>query len=174
MPCPLAQTVAVIGDGWTLLILREAFFGTTRFGEFEQQLGVARNVLTQRLEHLVDEGVMTKELISPSGRRCEYKLTLKGFDLLTALIALRQWSERRVYGKGKEPLLVVDRRTGKPVQAIQLLDEKGKRLDPADLVLVPGDGADRETTRRFGADGLAEPLAQLREHFTQLIDDRRA
>ena len=150
MQCAIAQTAEVIGNPWTLLILREAFFGTTRFGKFEKRLGIAKNILTQRLEHLVGHGIMTREALPPNGKRFEYRLTPKGTDLLTVVFALRDWSDRWTYGAGSEPLLVTDRRTGKRVPPLQIRDDRGKLIPPSELQIVPGPGADAPILKRFG------------------------
>lgn len=150
--CAIAQAAEVLGDGWTLLILREAFFGMRRFGDFERALGLAKNVLTARLDHLVEHGLMTKQPIETGGRRCEYVLTEKGFDLITVFTALRDWSNRWIFGEGNEPLRLLDDRTGKPVPPLLLRDRRGKPIPFEHLRLVPGPGADPETKKRLRND----------------------
>ena len=149
MNCSVAQSLEVLGDWWTLLIVREAFFGTTRFAEFERNLGIAKNILTNRLDHLVDHGIFTREAASPGGKRFEYQLTPKGRDLLTVVTALREWSDRWIYGRGNEPLLVRDRRTGRRVAPLRIRDEQGRIIPGRELVAEPGPGANDETRERY-------------------------
>lgn len=149
MNCSVAQALEVLGDWWTMLLVREAFFGTTRFGDFERNLGIAKNILTARLDHLVEHGVFTREVAEEDGRRVDYRLTPMGRDLLTVITALREWSDRWIYGEGNEPLVLRDRRTGRPVPRLRLRDEQGGVLDARHLVPEPGPGADRATRARF-------------------------
>ena len=89
--CSVARTLEIVGDRWTWLIIRDAFLGMTRFDEFQESLGIARNVLTDRLSRLVDEGIFERVLYNERPKRYEYRLTEKGSDLFTPLNALRQW-----------------------------------------------------------------------------------
>ena len=89
--CSVARALEVVGERWTWLIIRDAFLGLTRFGDFQKSLGIARNVLTDRLNRLVDEGILVRVLYQERPPRHEYRLTGKGADLFTALNALRQW-----------------------------------------------------------------------------------
>jgi DNA-binding HxlR family transcriptional regulator len=149
MNCSVAQALEVLGDWWTLLLVREAFFGTTRFGDFERNLGIAKNILAARLDHLVERGVFTREPVGEGGKRHEYRLTPMGKDLLTVLTALREWSDRWIYGEGNEPLIFRHARTGKRPSRLRLRDGDGALLDPRELVAEPGPGADRATRARF-------------------------
>ena len=88
MPCPVAQTLELVGEWWTLLIVREAFLGRRRFVEFQQELGIARNVLSSRLRKLVAEGILERRASQTDAREVEYRLTPKGKDLMPVLIAL--------------------------------------------------------------------------------------
>ncbi len=148
--CSIAQAAAVVGDAWSLMIVREALFGVTRFGDFEANLGVAKNILTQRLEMLVDAGIMVRTPVTPTARRCEYRLTAKGYDLLPVTVALREWADRWVYGEGKEPLWLVDSRTGKRIPATKLRAANGKPIPWQFIKPAPGPGADKRTRTRFG------------------------
>jgi DNA-binding HxlR family transcriptional regulator len=151
MNCSVAQSLEVLGDWWTLLLVREAFFGTTRFSDFERNLGIAKNILSARLEHLVAHGVFTQEPVGDTGKRYEYRLTPKGKDLLTVVTALRDWSDRWVYGDGNEPVIFRDRRTGARVEPLRIRDESGALIDPRQLVAEAGPGADKATRARFRA-----------------------
>jgi len=148
MNCSVAQALEVLGDWWTLLLVREAFLGTTRFKDFEHNLGIAKNILTARLDHLVARGVFSREPIE-GGKHHEYRLTPMGKDLLTVVTALREWADRWVYGKGNEPVVYRDARTGKRPPPLRIRDAKGAPIDGRDLVVEPGPGADRTTRARF-------------------------
>jgi DNA-binding HxlR family transcriptional regulator len=158
MNCGIAQALEVLGDWWTLLIVRDAFFGACRFGDFERGLGIAKNVLSARLQHLVDHGVFQLVDVGSEGQRFVYQLTEKGEALLPVLIALREWSDEWVFGPGNEPLIVKDRRTGRRIPKLCVADAKGRALSRRDLRAVPGPGASWETIRRF------EPRERGRDH----------
>jgi len=149
MNCSVAQALEVLGDWWTLLLVREAFFGTTRFKDFERNLGIAKNILAARLDHLVERGVFRREPVGEEGRRYEYRLTPMGKDLLTVVTALREWADRWVYGEGNEPLVLRNPRTGERPPPLRLRDDDGALLNPRELVPEPGPGADRATRERF-------------------------
>lgn len=149
MNCSVAQALEVLGDWWTLLLVREAFFGTTRFKDFERNLGIAKNILSDRLDHLVEHGVFSKEPVGESGKRFEYRLTPMGKDLLTVVTALREWSDRWIYGEGNEPVVLIDERTGRPAPPLRIRDERGRVLHARHLIPAAGPGADDETRARF-------------------------
>src|SRR4051794_37790929 len=104
MECTLARSLDVIGEWWTLLILRDAFLGVTRFDDFQERLGIARNVLTARLDTLVDNGVLVRRFYDEARGRADYKLTAKGRDLWPVITAIREWGDTWIAGPGKEPL----------------------------------------------------------------------
>jgi DNA-binding HxlR family transcriptional regulator len=138
MNCSLAQAVDAIGDRWTLLVLRDAFFGARRFEQFQQNLGIARNILTARLNKLVDEGILEKRPVEAG--RFEYVLTDRGLDLQPALIALTQWGDKhRPNPRGKR-LQFVDRETGKPIQPMAVRAADGRALKPRQIRGRPGPG----------------------------------
>jgi len=139
----------VLGDWWTLLVVREAMFGTRRFADFAAELGISKNILTRRLEHLVEHGVLERIDAGVHGTRYEYALTPMGKDLVTVVTALRQWGDRWVFGEGKEPLVVNDRRTGRPIPALRLRGEDGEPLRARDLELCAGPGASKRTRERI-------------------------
>ncbi|HLS84224.1 MAG TPA: helix-turn-helix domain-containing protein [Arenimonas sp.] len=141
MPCPMAQTLERVGEWWSLLILRECFRGTRRFGEFERRLGIAKNVLSSRLKRLVEAGILARRPSPEDAREVEYRLTAAGKDLLPVLVALAQWGDRWVYG-GRAPSRFVNRHTGAPVQTLAVRDVDGQVLAARDLALHPPD-ADR-------------------------------
>ena len=96
--CSIAGTLEIIGDRWTILILRDAFRGVRRFDEIQQDLGIARNILTERLTKLVDHGVLEKRQYQDRPARYEYRLTPKGVDLSPALVALMRWGDKHLAG----------------------------------------------------------------------------
>jgi len=147
--CSIAQALEVLGDWWTLLLIREAFFGTRRFADFQAALGISKNVLTQRLEHLVEHEVFERVDAGVHGPRFEYVLTARGKDLATVLTALRQWGDRWIYGEGNEPLLVIDRRTGRPLPKLRVLGDDGAPVPAKAFGFALGPGASEETRERF-------------------------
>jgi DNA-binding HxlR family transcriptional regulator len=149
--CSVAQALEVLGDWWTLLVVREAFFGTRRFADFETTLGISKNILAKRLAHLVRRGVLERVDAGEHGVRYEYALTPMGKDLATVLTALRQWADRWVVGRGHEPLLAYDRRTNRPIPPLRISGEDGQPISARDLELRPGPGASKRTLARFRA-----------------------
>ena len=135
--CSVARTLEIIGDRWTWLIIRDAFLGISRFGEFQESLGVAPNVLQDRLDRLVDEEIFERKAYSDHPTRYDYRLTRKGDDLFTALNALRQWGDRYLCTKPMRLLRVKD--SGKPVVAV-LVPEGTPALTNDEVELVPGPG----------------------------------
>jgi DNA-binding HxlR family transcriptional regulator len=113
--CSIARTLEVIGDRWTLLILRDAFKGVRRFDDLQRDLGIARNVLTDRLQKLVDHGVLTRTPYQSRPERFEYRLTPKGRDLSPALVALMHWGDKWLAEDGRPPLVLTHKRCGEPV-----------------------------------------------------------
>lgn len=151
--CSVARALEILGDAWTLLVIREAFTGTRRFADFESNLGISKNVLTHRLGLLTDRGVLRRVDAGQHGTRYEYELTPMGKDLVMVMTALRQWGDRWIAGEGREPLLVVDRRTGRPIPRQRITGEDGEPLRPADMELRPGPGADQELLDRVRGAG---------------------
>lgn len=132
--CPVARSVEAVGDWWTLLVVRDAFLGKRRFGEFQQSLGVARNILTVRLKKMVADGVLEQVPASDGSAFKEYALTAKGRGLLPVIAALGQW------GCAGSEFRLVDRRKGKAVR-LEFRSEDGRRLAPDDVRLAPASGA---------------------------------
>ena len=147
MNCGIAQALDVLGDWWTLLIVRDAFFGARRFVQFEASLGIAKNILSDRLQRLVEHGIFEKVDVGESGQRFEYRLTDKGEALLPVLTALREWSDDWVFGRGNEPVIIKDRRTNRRIPKMRVTDQDGRELSRADLRTEPGPGASEETRR---------------------------
>ncbi|HXJ37162.1 MAG TPA: helix-turn-helix domain-containing protein [Candidatus Eisenbacteria bacterium] len=149
MPCSIARALDLVGDWWTLLIIREAFLGVRRFADFRDHLGIARNILSDRLRRLVAEGILSKQPKSAPDRGHEYRLTEKGRDLWAVLTALRLWGDKWVYGAGKEPVLFRDRDRGAVVMQLLPADADGNPLDPRRLVAIPGPGTSPEVVERY-------------------------
>jgi DNA-binding HxlR family transcriptional regulator len=149
MNCGVAQALEVLGDWWTLLIVRNAFFGMRRFADFEADLGIAKNVLSSRLQHLVDHEILERVDVGRRGPRFEYRLTGKGEALLPVLTTLREWADGWIFGRGNEPVIVRDRRTRRRVPRLRLRDAEGRALTRRDLKAEPGPGASRETRARL-------------------------
>jgi len=149
--CSVAQALEVLGDWWTLLVVREAFLGVRRFADFEANLDISKNILTARLEHLVTHGVLARVDAGVHGTRYEYELTPMGRDLATVMTALREWGDRWIYGEGREPVLALDRRSGQRIPRLRILDSDGRPLGGRDIALAPGPGASKRTRARLGA-----------------------
>ncbi len=130
-PCPVARALDSIGDWWSLLIIRDAFDGMRRFGEFQRSLGVAKNILTVRLRRLVADGILERAA-SPGGNAQEYILTAKGQDLFPVIVGLRQWGESHFYGKKERHSVLLDRSRNRPVRRLEVLSHDGKVLKPDD------------------------------------------
>ena len=151
MNCGIAQALDALGDWWTLLIVRDAFFGVRRFSDFEANLGIAKNILSRRLKHLVDRDILAKVDVGEDGQRFEYLLTDKGEALLPLLTAMRDWSDQWVFGRGHEPVIVKDRRTNRRIPALRVIGADGRTLSRRDLRTEPGPGASSEIRRRLGS-----------------------
>lgn len=147
MSCSVARTLEVVGDRWSLLIIRDAFYGLTRFEELQSELGIARNVLTVRLAKLVDRGVLTKVPYSDRPDRFEYRLTDKGRDLLPVVLTLMAWGDRWEAEASGPPVHLTHRTCGhRDVHAEVHCSACGEALRPRDLRTdpVPVAGARRE------------------------------
>jgi DNA-binding HxlR family transcriptional regulator len=137
--CSTAQALEIVGEWWTLLIVRDAFFGVRRFGDFQRRLGVSRSVLTNRLNRLLDEGVLTTRQYESRPPRVEYVLTEKGADLFPVLVALQQWGDR--YANAKPPVVLRHRGCGKLSRPHLVCSACGERVSAADMTASPGPGA---------------------------------
>jgi DNA-binding HxlR family transcriptional regulator len=142
MNCSVARSLDQIGEWWSLLIVRECTLGTRRFDDFQNRLGIARNVLTARLNSLVEHGVLEKVLAEGSEKRCQYRLTAKGEALYPVLVALTQWGDQ--WCGHAAPIRFVEHSTGQPVEPVTL--RVGARtLGLRDVRMVPGPGATQRT-----------------------------
>ncbi len=135
--CSIARALELVGERWTLLIIRDAFLGRRRFDEFQESLGIARNVLTERLNRLVDEGIFERVAYSDRPLRFEYRLTAKGRDLSVPLLALMQWGDRHL---GHKPPRVARRRSDRSRVKAVLVARDDSVVSPADVEIVAGPG----------------------------------
>jgi DNA-binding HxlR family transcriptional regulator len=135
--CSIARALEVVGERWTLLIVRDVFLGLRRFDDLQENLGIARNVLTDRLNRLVEQGILERVRYSERPPRYEYRLTDKGRELNVALTALRQWGDK--YLSEKPPRLLRRKADRKPVVAA-LVPKGTPVLRPDEVETVPGPG----------------------------------
>ncbi|CAD1785830.1 transcriptional regulator [Xanthomonas arboricola pv. juglandis] len=130
-PCPVARAVDVVGDRWSLLIVRDAFDGTRRFSDFQRSLGMARNILSDRLRKLVEQGILETQDASDGTAYQEYVLTPQGESLFSVVVALRQWGEQHLFAPGERHSVLIDKRTRKPIARMAPQANDGSVLLPA-------------------------------------------
>ncbi|MCE4225103.1 helix-turn-helix transcriptional regulator [Methylobacterium sp. C25] len=138
--CGIARSLGVIGDWWSLLIVREAFRGVQRFNEFHKSLGIAKNILSARLKKLVDEGILRIEEDEPSSGRSRYVLTEKGERLYVVLIALWQWGEADCSDEVALSRTMFDAVTGKPLARLEVKGEDGRVVGAREFMPAPRPG----------------------------------
>lgn len=159
MRCPVARSMAVLGERWAILVLREAFYGARRFEEFERNLGIAPNILSARLRSLVGHGLLERVPCRAAGAaaageapgkgRHEYRLTEKGRDFFPAYLALKRWGDRWMTDPAGPVVVLVDRASGAEVAAPVPRRPDGAPLGPEDVRVLPGPGASPAMRRRF-------------------------
>lgn len=155
--CSWAQTAEAIGDKWSIMIIRSAFFGVSTFSEFLDELAISKSILAQRLEHLIAHDVLKRAPSRPGGTRLVYKLTDKGRDLFPAIVALGQWGDKWIFGEGNEPVMVVDRAKEQPVLRMEVNSRDGRSLKLSEAGYIAGPGATEDTRKRAArASGLLE------------------
>jgi DNA-binding HxlR family transcriptional regulator len=130
--CSLPAALEAMGERWSFLILRGSFNGLHHFEEFQSELGIARNILANRLARLVGHGILERTPDPDDRRKIEYRLTDKGYALLPTMVALRQWGERWETGVPATPILV-DTRDGQPIRQVEVLSHDGRSLAKGDL-----------------------------------------
>ena len=135
--CPVARSLDAIGDWWSLLIVRDAFRGKRRFGEFQKSTGAAKNILTIRLRNLVEFGIMELVPVSDESAFHEYVLTQKGLDLFPVVTALWQWGETYFFEAGESHPVLRDRLTKKRIPKLEVRAADGRRLHHTDTTLMP-------------------------------------
>lgn len=139
--CPVARSLGEVGDWWSLLIVRDALSGISRFSDFQRSLGCARNILSTRLSKLVETGVLVTEPASDGGPYHHYRLTEKGKALRVALVALRQWGEMHLFDTEEERLQLVDTRDGRPVAQLEMRAHDGRTLTVDEVEIQSAVGA---------------------------------
>lgn len=139
-PCPIARSLARIGDGWTMMILHDAFSGLTRFDEFQKSCNVAPNILSRRLKDMVAEGLFTRVSYSSAPPRYEYHLTDKSRELHPIMLVLATWGNRHYLGN-QPKMQLVDIASGRPVNALMVDKESGQPLTSDCCEIVPGPDA---------------------------------
>ncbi len=126
--CPVARTVDIVGDKWSLLIIRDAFDGIRRFNQFQRDLGIARNILAARLRDLVHAGILRVENATGGSAYQEYVLTDKGEDLFDLIVSLRQWGQAHAFAPGEPHSVLIDATTGEPVPRLSYTTPDGGRI----------------------------------------------
>jgi DNA-binding HxlR family transcriptional regulator len=140
MNCSVAQCLEAVGEWWSLLIVRDAFLGVKRFDDFQARLGISRNVLNQRLNRLVDNGIFERVPYQDHPPRAEYRLTDKGRDLWQVVGAMRQWGDRWAAPEGPS-LNIRHAACGQVVQAVSVCSHCGEALDVRSVTAEAGPGA---------------------------------
>lgn len=141
--CSIKRTLDIVGEKWTLLVLREAFYGAHRFEEFQRRLGCARNLLADRLGGLVDAGLLERDAYREPKQRARlgYRLTTKGLDLLPAVIALMHWGDTWEADPAGPPVVITHRTCHQPVELVLRCSRHKRRLTARDTEVLPGPGA---------------------------------
>jgi DNA-binding HxlR family transcriptional regulator len=132
MDCSVARTLEVVGEWWTMLIVREAFSGVRRFDDFQAHLGIARNVLASRLQGLVDHGILERRPYQDRPERFEYRLTQKGLDLYPLLVSLMRWGDRWTAGEAGPPVQLIHD-CGHDPEAALICTHCGRELKPREV-----------------------------------------
>lgn len=150
---PLKKSVGhvldIIGEGWSILIIREAFLGTRRFEEFQGRLGIARNILATRLKKLCANKILDRVPVKEGAKRQEYILTNKGKDMMPLLVALTQWGDKWVFGDNNEPVIFLDREHEEPISRVLVYSARGDSLRPRDIMIKAGPGATQKARDRI-------------------------
>src|SRR6266852_39641 len=150
MPCPIARSLERVGEWWSILILRDALHGMTRFDEFQKSLGIAPSMLTRRLNALVEAGLLERRRYSERPPRDEYLLTERARDFRPVVLALLAWGNRHFAPEGASVMLV-DRKTGAAVAPILVDPATGRPADEPDYGLVPGPAANGRVLQKYQA-----------------------
>lgn len=139
--CPVARSMDSVGEWWSMLVIRDLMLcgGTARFDQLVEHLGISRNVLTERLKRLETDAILVRQPVQEGGRRMEYKLTKKGWELMPIMIGLAQWFDRWRPDPERSPLRFVDRKHGQPIRPIAVMSEDGRALGPADILPISQD-----------------------------------
>ena len=147
--CPVANMLNIFGDRWTWLLVRESFYGARRFSEFERNTGIAKNLLADRLNLLVETDIFEKRNIAQHGNRYAYHLTEKGKSLVTVLVAMFQWGSNNFFADDAAPIELVERASGLPVKTMTVQSQDGLALSLSDLSARPTPAASKATAQRL-------------------------
>jgi DNA-binding HxlR family transcriptional regulator len=150
MTCPIARSLERVGEWWSILILRDALHGLTRFDQFQKSLGIAPNMLTRRLNALVDAGLLERRRYSERPPRDDYVLTARGRDFRPVLVALLAWGNKHFAPEGPSVLLV-DTKTGAAVEPILVDRASGRPIKAPEYALAPGPAASEGVRRRYAS-----------------------
>jgi DNA-binding HxlR family transcriptional regulator len=137
MNCSIARTLSVVGERWTMLLLREAFLGRHRFDEFQQGTGIARNILSSRLRDLVRNGILDRVRSDGDNGRIEYRLTKKGLDLYPVLIAMMRWGDVWLSDESGPPLTLIHRKCGAKTSVDMVCSHCGEQVVAREMVAIP-------------------------------------
>ena len=146
--CPIARSLDRVGEWWSILILRDAFYGLRRFDEFEKSLGIAPNMLTRRLTALVESGLLEKRQYNARPPRYEYVLTERGQDFRPVLLALLAWGNKHFAPEGKS-IMLVDAESGQEASPAMFDERTGKPITPGNFVLDTGPAAQEDMRERI-------------------------
>jgi DNA-binding HxlR family transcriptional regulator len=160
-PCSVARTVAVIGDRWTLLVLRDCFLRVRRFEDFQARLGVTRHVLADRLKKLVRHGVLRRVPYQTRPKRFEYILTQKGLDLYPIIMSIVHWGDVHMVDERGRPRLYEHKLCGKMFDPVMICSECGQPLSPKEVHVHIGPGAN-ESERLSAETGAVVPTADAK------------
>lgn len=137
MDCSVARTLEVVGERWNLLILRDAFYGVRRFEDFQRDLGVARNILSDRLRKLTEQGVLERTRYDDRPPRYEYRLTEKGRELLPVMLTMMRWGDRWAGRAGEPPVSIIHKTCGKHTHVVAACEHCGDELTLREIVAEP-------------------------------------
>jgi DNA-binding HxlR family transcriptional regulator len=164
--CSIAGALEVVGERWSLLIVRDVFLGLRRFDQIQANLGIARNVLQTRLERLIEQGVLERSLYQERPPRYEYKLTEKGIDLWPIVVSLMQWGDRHTPPAGGPAVVLEHRGCGGAVDEHRVCEKCGKPLSARESRALPGPGASPKHPLLLRRERRAAELAREPEHET--------
>jgi DNA-binding HxlR family transcriptional regulator len=134
--CPIAASLNQLGDAWTLMLVREANRGVSRFSDFRKNTGIAKNLLAQRLMQMVEHGILQKHDVGNLGTRFEYRLSAKGKALAPMMATIIQWGNEWVFGPGNEPVKMISRKTGAAITSVLPVDDNGTVFEWDDVAVT--------------------------------------
>ena len=155
MQCPIARSLERVGEWWSMLILRDAFLGSTRFDEFQKSLGIAPNMLTRRLNALVESGLLERRAYSTRPPRHEYVLTERGRDFRPVLWSLIAWGNKHFAPEGKS-VVIIENATGREVDPVLADRSTGRPLAPPEFTAIAGPAASEKTKARYAKRAVAD------------------